>query len=267
MVARKNAGTFRPSVVNHSGFLYPWDGDSYILMNAVRDVVYQNVPYFTSANNFSGDACGFTPASYAYTRTNKHWTRVVFSVGGMTMDGGVVTQDGRVRMTGTGDITWKIPPAVWDQGNAQQRVRDTGTNLGACVSAFAPAVHITAAAHGILESSVADPNYYRAPWKSGTSWSSPLAAAVALRWMATQPTNIYYTYVYDFLLNTGLKVVTAQPNAAYTICYNPSNVNEWIYYTDPNAECFTAWGTYRMPASDNVSDARMIYWQGNGICQ
>lgn len=263
--ARNNGGR---AIVNHSGFLYPWDDQTHIVMEAVRSVVYANIPYFTSADNFSGDSCAFTPNNYAYTRKNKHWTRLVFSVAGTTLNEGVVTlPDGRKRMTGTLDVPWLVPPTTWDVGVAPRRVRDTGTNLGACVSAFAPATHIYAAAHGPSGGTTTNPNYYRL-WANGTSWSSPLAAALALRWMATQSTAPSYSQVYDQLLNK-TTTVGAAANAAYTICYSSTDPTQWEYHTDPNHPCPTAYGTYRMPAATNnpadpsrpeSADARMLYW-------
>lgn len=84
---RRSAGQWGPSVVNHSGYAFPWDPSSGALMNAVRDLAGRNVPYFTSADNFRGHSCAFTPNQYTYTRLNKHWTRVVFTVGGAMMSG------------------------------------------------------------------------------------------------------------------------------------------------------------------------------------
>jgi hypothetical protein len=278
--ARKASSQFKPSIVNHSGYVYPWDSESGVVMEAVRQVVGENVPYFTSADNFSGDSCAFTPNMYAYTPNSRHWTRVVFAVGGTTMNGGVVDH----RMTGTLDVSWKLDPSTYASG-VPTRVRDTGTNLGACVSAFAPAVHVHAAWHGTPSSAAPNKDAYRLQG-SGTSWSSPLAAALALRWMSAETaarggTIPYYWEAYDFLLDGTKASVTVQANAAYTICYDPGDVNNWEYFANANHTCSPAitypascdpthpnynpanleckrTQPYRMPATSNTSAARMI---------
>lgn len=260
--ARKAAGTFMPSIVNHSGFVPPWSGESSIVINAGQQVVAEDVPYFTSADNFSGDSCAFTPNKNAYTPENRNGS--FFVVGGTTMNGGEVNH----RMTGTLDYAWKKAPS----SQTGKGIQNSGTNLGDCVSAFAPAVFIHTAvnAHPVtLESDPSVANYYYdnhdAP---GTSWSSPLAAGLALRWMAWQSPRATYREVYDFLLPGLVDPSNRKPldyveeNDAYTVCYNPNDVNDWSWSPDANKTCTTAPQTskYLMPAASNTSGARMLYY-------
>jgi hypothetical protein len=246
---RKNVGAYLPSIINHSGYVYPWDNQSGAVMNAVRDVVgAHSMPYFTSADNFGGDACAFTPNNYAYTRYNRHWTRVVFTVGA----------------SGTADESWVNPS--WNAQVQTQGVREKGTNLGDCVSAFAPGVNIVAAGHG---SGSANVNHYETKG-NGTSWSSPLAGAVALRWLqaerAANRTRNHYE-VYAFLIDNGVTMGNVTTNQAYTLCYNPNDLFDWYYNGSGQVECDSiVHQEAYMPAATNSSDARMIYWQGT-TCQ
>lgn len=286
--ARRNAGSFNPSVINHSGYIYPWDTESGAVMNAVRDVAGMGIPYFTSADNYSGDSCTFTPNMYAYTRTNTHWTRVVFVAAGSSMTDDTGAEN---PLNGRTDIAWQKPrydnPSTlepndgWGNSPAIRAVEDSGTNLGNCVSAFTPATRIIAASHGCLVSGCTPTDGHYREYQSGSSWSSPLAAAVALRWMVTKTTipNHYETYqqlVKDKAIDgfAGVKP-TSVTNDPYRICYHPTNPNYWEFKKDTSEAC----GTYReqkpdgtftdpiqlqafdMPAATNSSDARMITWE------
>lgn len=161
-----------------------------------------------------------------------------------------------------------------------ERINGKATNVGNCVSAFAPADRILVALH---EST---PYGYMGNG-GGTSFASPLAAAVALQWMVRQ-TDLTGTVpglnsTYDYLLNSGTTSVTpvfsddegaggtttSAWTPAYVLCYNPSNANDWRYQPDENIEenggCPANMEPYYMPSVTNSSDARMIY-SNPGLC-
>lgn len=254
--SRRNAGYWGPSIVNHSGFAFPWDPNSGSLMNAVRDLAGRDVPYFTSADNFRGDSCSFTPNQYTYTRLNKHWTRVVFTVGG-------------AMLSGSTDQTWE---GAWPPGASYEAINGKATNVGDCVSAFAPADRIIVALNGPGQGT-----YGYMGNGGGTSFASPLAAAVALQWMVRQANVPGRTATYDYLLDSGTSSVTpvfsndegagatstSAWTPAYVLCYDPNDANQWRYQPDEgiaeNGGCPANMLPYSMPSVTNSSDARLIY--------
>jgi hypothetical protein len=75
-----------PGVINYSGFVVKGDVHYSVIRDAVRNTVSNTgFPFFTSADNWSGDACQFSPNYDAYTSANP-WGRT-FVVGGTELDG------------------------------------------------------------------------------------------------------------------------------------------------------------------------------------
>lgn len=248
----------RPSAVNHSGYLFPWDADSPTYTAKARDfVINTNVPYFTSADNFGSDSCLFSPNANAYTRTSRHWSRGIFVVGGTA------------RNYGGADETWLNPNWTENPDWVSQDAQYRGTNLGGCVSAFAPADQIYAAAHSPNpkdSNPTLDENLYgmNQDKSSGTSWAAPLAAGVALRRMEELGTQPYYTSLYDWLIGWNASPAKATVNAtelsAYKICYVPGSPTLWNY-VPAQMSCGPAEAQYDMPRVGNTSDARMLTWE------
>jgi hypothetical protein len=240
---RRASGQNRPNVVNHSGFVPPWDGYAATYTQAVHDFVNgTGVPFFTSADNFASNSCLFAPNTRAWTTNQRAiGQNTVFVVGNTHMNG-------------------NTDNAYYEPGGPLPELR--GSNLGACVSAFAPGVYVYAAA---IENKTTSPgagypltNLYRI-WEPGSSWSSPLAAAVALRWMEKQPTIPAYWQVYDYLLglNEYRAPVTSATTASYFACVQnapPYNAS----YVPPNG-CGAGTYLYEFPSASNTSGARMIY--------
>jgi serine protease len=242
-----------PGVINHSGYVPVTDalftayGDA-----VVRTVNNTNIPFFTSADNFSTDACRFSPNNRPYTRTNK--TGRAFVVAGTSLSGAAGDNN---------DYRWQ----TWETVNGQilPRIgRDTGSNGGPCVSAYAPACDIyiamyTGAAH-----------YRRL---SGTSFASPLTAAVAARYMERQrnltgviPTA---TQVYEWLLNQSTTVVQNTNTApTYWMCAQTTADGGFrvlsTHRTQP-ASCPTGFQLLQMPFATNSSNARHVYYD-EGYC-
>jgi len=239
--SRRAAGVDRLSVVNHSGYVLPWDGyvDTYaqIVKRLVQEV---GLPFFTSADNFGTDSCRFSPNKNAYTPINRTWDQTVFVVGHTTMNGST-------------DVVWQNPSPT--------RPDDRGSNLGNCVSAFAPGVSIYAAANG-NPSGPLNANHYRT-WEPGSSFSSPLVAGVALRWMDRfRETNGYrpaFTLVYEELLAMGQPraSVSSAWSAGYTACY--SNFDPGVFFTQTNSTCPGNHTAYTFPGIGNTSGARMVF--------
>ncbi len=242
-----------PGVMNHSGYVPVTDalftayGDA-----VVRTVNATNIPFFTSADNFSTDACRFSPNNRPYTRTNK--TGRAFVVGGTSVSGTPGDNN---------DYRWQ----TWETVNGQvlPRIgRDTGSNGGSCVSAYAPACEIYIA----MYTGAAD--YRRL---SGTSFASPLTAAVAARYMERQrnltgviPTA---TQVYEWLLNQSTTVVHNTNTApTYWMCARTTAAGGFqianTSRTQP-ASCPTGYTLLQMPFATNGSNARHVYYD-EGYC-
>lgn len=232
----------RPAVVNYSGGIGEWVTEFVTLNEAVRDLVVDTgIPFFTSAENFSGDACLWAPNSMAYASTNPNG--LVFTVGASSVGAGGDRNDYR----------WQ----KWQTDGQAAIGLDSGSNGGACVSAYAPGHAIYHAENG----STTDYGSH-----SGSSFASPLAAAVAARYM--EQTGITtYSAVYDYLYSTASAVVNNVNTPEYWFCRR-TIASGGPYWTtrDPNATCpFGYRGIdntttpHHMPPTFNESGARLIY--------
>jgi subtilisin family serine protease len=241
-----------PGVINHSGFVPITDAMFTAYGDAVvRTVNSTNIPFFTSADNFATDACRFSPKNRPYTRTNK--TGRAFVVGGTS----VGTND-----TDPNDYRWQRWETV--NGTLMPMIgREAGSNGGSCVSAYAPATDIYVALYS------GSANYTRL---SGTSFASPLTAAVAARYMERQrnatgviPTA---TQVYEWLLSQSTTAVQNTATApTYWMCARTTSGGFNIhskYRTNPET-CPEGYTLLQMPYATNTSNARMVYWD-EGYC-
>jgi len=242
-----------PGVINHSGYVPVTDAMFTTYGDAVvRTVNNTNIPFFTSADNFSTDACQFSPNNRPYTRTNK--TGRAFVVGGTSLSGTAGDDN---------DYRWQ----TWEVVNGQTlpRIgRDTGSNGGACVSAYAPAADIYIAMY------TGSADYRRL---SGTSFSSPLTAALAARYMERQRNQTGVTptaiQVYEWLLNNSQTVVQNTNTApTYWMCGRTTANGGFdvtsVQRTNPGT-CPTGYTLLQMPFASNTSDARHVYWD-EGYC-
>jgi hypothetical protein len=168
-------------------------------------VTARRIPFFVSANNFSGDACKFTPARLAYTNANGR-TGTVFTVGGTSVGGCDPTLG-----CDYNDYRWQ----VWNMDGSIKLGEQSGSNGGQCVSIYAPACDIYAARTSSSTAYAVD---------SGTSFSAPLAAGVAARYIELTG-NSDYQQVYNYLLN-----VAGSPDKVkhvetpeYWMCLNTSD--------------------------------------------
>jgi serine protease len=243
----------RPGVINHSGYVPVTDAMFIAYGDAVvRTVNNTNIPFFTSADNFATDACRFSPNNRPYTNTNK--TGRAFVVGGTSLSG-VAGDDN--------DYRWQ----AWDNVNGQilPRIgREAGSNGGPCVSAYAPAVDTYVA----MYTGVA---HYRR--LSGTSFSSPLTAALAARWMERRrnetgviPTAIQ---VYEWLLGNATTVVHNTNTApTYWMCARSDADGGFAitstHRTNPGS-CPAGFTLLQMPFATNTSNARHAYYD-EGYC-
>lgn len=152
----------RPGVINHSGYVPPWDADFDTYKAVVEaSVLRHQKPFFTSAANFSTDACLFAPAK-DLARTYSRPNGTVFVVGGTMVTGDSDSRDFRWQEYVNG------APAIG---------QESGSNAGSCVSIYAPAKEIYAA----RTSAAGDYG-----WASGTSFASPIVAGIAARYMEKQ---------------------------------------------------------------------------------
>jgi serine protease len=243
-----------PGVINHSGYVPITDANFYSYGDAVvRTVNSTNIPFFTSADNYSTDACRFSPNNRPYTRTSKLGR--AFVVGG-TIAGASAGDPN--------DYRWQ----EWDTVNGQpvQRIGgDSGSNGGPCVSIYAPA----AGTYVALYSGAT--NYIRL---SGTSFASPLVAALAARYMekTRNQTGVIptATQVYEWLLTQSTTVVQNTNTApTYWMCLRSTATQFFpgnVFRTYPGANaCPTGYTLVEMNSATNSSDARHAYWD-EGYC-
>jgi hypothetical protein len=238
-----------PGVVSMSTFIGDWQSDFVTLSDTVdARVKATGIPFFASANNFSADACKFTPANLTYTNVNRLSHRsnpsqaggTVFSVGGTSLGG-----------NNTNDYRWQ----TWDNSLAAIG-QDTGSNGGSCVSIYAPAADIYAAR------TTSTTAYAVA---SGTSFSAPLTAAIAARYIAKTGVSTYQD-VYDYLLSVAgsSSLINNVSTPEYWMCNQGYPSYTWVgYRTDPGV-CpagQTGYGTtpVHFTATSNTSNAGMLY--------
>jgi hypothetical protein len=244
----------QPAVLNHSGFLFPWDSSFSSYSTAVsRFVDSEHVPYFAAAGNYSTDACQFSPQNIAYTNINT--AGKVFVVGGTSVNGQDATDGNDYRFQ------------QWNSDGTAAIGPESGSNGGACVSSYAPAVNIYVGINDSYYSS----NYYFT--MTGTSFSSPMVAGLAVRYIESQRalTNVTptVTQVYDFLLHQASlspgSIQLAQTAPTYWLCVNSLNGQLTSYASNPGSCPSLNNGPYQMNSATNTSGARMEFWD-NGTC-
>lgn len=251
----KNPYRLQPGVINMSAYTPPWDPNFAAISDAAKGIVQTTgYPFFTSANNYSTDACNFSPAATrdgannvinrAYTKYNKP-SGGVFVVGAT---GGGPDGDNN-------DYRWQNY-TVNDDGSVTANIDDSsGSNTGACVSIFAPGDDISFAMHSGTANYGLD---------SGTSFASPHAAALGARYIEKQiaTTGVRPTYqqAYEFLLNKAQTVVQhTATHAGYYMCVRNGVA------TASRTPCPSDYTSYWMPQASNTSDARMLFWD-EGTC-
>jgi hypothetical protein len=143
-------------------------------------------------------------------------------------------------------------------------------SCGDCVSAYLPATDI----YGAQARQPNQPNSTSSYWRrTGTSFSAPLAAAIALRWIETRRALGYapgYAEVYDYLLNQSYKTVNGTPTPERWACFgNTPNVGDQWYPFNPGTCDPGTVGPYYFAPTTNTSDARIILGNvsgGSGNC-
>jgi hypothetical protein len=233
-----------PAVVNHSGFSANWKASPSVYGDAVSNLVSnRNVPFFTSADNWSADSCGFSPNHLAYTNYNTGGK--VFVTGGSALNAGA---DVRYQLFEKDEVTPMIGA-------------DSGSNSGACVSAFAPGADIWLAQFDIQTGA---PVYGES---TGTSFSTVMAASLAARYIqkyrAQYGVTPGYATVYDFLLSNAVTNVGGGTTVGYWACVS-SDGKYIVHRNQPT--CNTGYSLWEFPATSNTSNARMLYWD-EGVCQ
>lgn len=217
-------------MVNYSGGVGIWD-DRFASLNAavtalVRD---RNVPFFTSSENYSGDACNFAPNSLAYTNVNKQG-RHVFVVGASDLN------------SSQKDVRWRTSTSIG---------QDSGSNGGACVSIYAPGANVYIAGH------LYDDHYVG--YSSGSSFSSPLVAAVAARFIEQQGGAVSPYVVYDYLLGAAASTGVSVQNASTSAHYLCINSGKFVAASWTASGCPTGSVARYVPATTNSSNAGILY--------
>lgn len=261
-----------PGVINHSGFVPDWRDDASpagsdrsAYSAAVAGLVAAtSKPFFTSADNFSADACKFAPNDLA--RTN-YRSGSVMVVGGTSVGIGSDPNDYRFQK--------------WVNPTTPSTGQDSGSNAGPCVSIYAPATSIFAA----RTSAYAEQYGTLYARESGTSFASPIVAAVAARYIekSVNQTGIVPSAqsVYSWLLSSAGASIQNTGTTGYWYCTNRSAPPyQYTYLSNPPALCpadswgydpsTQTWGQNRPPyyftSVGNESGARMVYWdEGLGL--
>jgi subtilisin family serine protease len=265
-IAWLNSHAVPLSVVNASNFVAPWDASFSAYGDAVAAFVSQrHIPFFVSANNYSGDACRFSPADRAYTK--------IFRNGSVFVAGATSIVEGDNL-----DHLW----ASYTNGVRNLGV-ESGSNAGSCVSIYAPGTAIFAASTSsrywtwtppLNGESVGPYNIY-----SGTSFASPLVAGVAVRYIAktyNQTGTIpSHTAVYDWLLAQAQTQVTGFPTPQYWFCKSTTLDPDLKWTSSPPTVCPASYlgqaptnAPIYFAARWNDSDARMLFWdEAAGLTQ
>jgi hypothetical protein len=232
-----------PSLVNYSGAVASWDpNNAFLNMNEAVKALVKNtgIPFFTSAENLAGDACMFSPDDLAYT--NVDHSGVVFTVGGTSVGAG----------TDRNDYRWQ----TWDANNQPQVGEEMGSDGGRCVSIYAPALGIYHAVSS--QSTNADYGIH-----DGTSFSSPMVAGIAARYMERSGFSDYI-HVFNYLLDTAASTGTVINNVntpEFWLCYA---TRSGIPLTTSSRTSITTCpvnyaGPIHVPATFNESHAGMVY--------
>jgi serine protease len=242
-------------VINHSGFIPVWDTTFHSYGDQVaRTVTRTGLPFFTSADNYSTDACQFSPNHRAYTRTNR--SGAVFVVGATGVEKSDTVNDYRYQK--------------WESVDGYIRAaigQGSGSNGGPCVSIYAPGISIWTARKAAVG---VNNEYVRI---DGSSLSSPLVAGVAARYMEreTNRTGVTPSYqqVYDWLLSQSSTSVERTTTAeTYWACVEIGAGGLFDFYPSrtyisacPSAQS----GPYQFNQRSNTSDARMVFFD-EGYC-
>ena len=230
-----------PGVINLSMFVVPGDPNYSVIRDAARATV-QNTgfPFFTSADNWAGDACQFSPNMDGYTAANP-WGRV-FVVAGTMFEAW--------NWPLTDDFRWQN----YDSYGPRTGVGE-GSNTGSCVSLFAPAKDVTAARHSASASAYGT--------ATGTSFSSPLAAAIAARYIEKQiaVTGVRpsYSSVYGFLRGNAVVSVLDRGFTSYDICVRADTFRYWTQAPGGNGTCSTGYTLVHM--NPTATSGKMLYYQ------
>ncbi|MBW3563377.1 MAG: S8 family serine peptidase [Acidobacteria bacterium] len=260
-----------PGVVNHSGFVPDWKDEiegggsqpsAYSV--AVEGLVNAtNKPFFTSADNFTADACLFAPNDRARTSLRSGY---VFVVGGTSVS---------TSSTDPKDYRFQF----WEDSSTIDVGHDSGSNSGACVSIYAPATSIYAARHSLYRD--VDENLTLYDRATGTSFASPIVAGIAARYMERQKSETGSTpgseAVYSWLLANASAEIYLTTTDDYWFCLDvdPNNsLRDQTWLSSPPAQCPSGtlgydtqqqtWGAgyppYKFNVVGNASGARMVYW-------
>lgn len=244
----------QPAVINHSGFVGTWDQTNFQAYGdaVTRTVTSLNIPFFTSADNFSTNACQFSPKDRAYTNVNHTGTAFVVGATAVSSD--------------NNDYRWQ----TYELDGTTPRIGvDTGSNGGTCVSAYAPGTAIYGAR-------LAPPAGSTVPYDaaSGSSFSSPLVAGMAARYIEQQRSQTGqtpgYVQVYNFLLGQAVTPILGDQTAAtYWACVGPFQTDNRFsfnaYRTNPGTCQAPLLGPFQFNSASNTSNARMIFWDA-GAC-
>ncbi len=171
---------------------------------------------------------------------------------------GVVFVVGGTQKPGADNLDYR-----WDRGVVIQGIRE-GSNSGSCVTAWAPAAPIWVATHRDAAGAISTTGYRS---NVGTSFSAPLVAGIAARWMHERHDAGYarpwYTDAYDALLaaNTAAPVPQNTATTGYPVCviYGTGNWREPYSWELADGTCYYGDRWYSLQGA-SASTSKIIHW-------
>lgn len=248
---RFQAGTSvrNPALVNQSNFVPAWTSYYSSYQLAVKQFVLNtDIPFFKSADNFNADACQFSPNQGAYTNVTRANTGVPLSDRGTVfVVGGMYNQD-----NDNTNYRW------WQGAGGVSYGFGAGSNSGACVSIYAPAVSIY-----VAQNTSSQPYTFY----NGTSFAAPLVAGMAARYLSTNtPSGAappHYYDVYNFFLNQATQPITGPNTTEQWACGYGATLAQFYNY-DPGT-CPQGYTKVHYDAVGNSSNAKVAFWN-TGTC-
>jgi Subtilisin-like serine proteases len=253
----------QPAVISQSTFIPSWESYFSSYEDAVsRVVVATNIPFFKSADNYSADACKFSPNHAAFTNVNKTG-KTVFVVGGISVTPCRVGDPGYPNCPVVSSDNNDYRYQRWNSDGTAVIGQNSGSNGGDCVSAYAPAAGIYVANNQLGYQVV-----------TGTSFSAPLAAGLAARYVRQQydaspiPKKApSYIEVYNFLLSQATAPVLLDQTPEYYLCgitYGTTGAiaNSYPFTCDSSHFGEQGLGTaaFHMLSTTNTTSARVLNW-------
>jgi hypothetical protein len=273
----RNPNPVDHSIATFSTFQVLGNPDLGSLDIAVKNLTSHGVTVIASANNQGDDACNTSPGRLSRGNPTTALRDKVITAGGtMPVTVGGVSKDARWIIPNPNDDASPFSSftAPYDPTNVFARDQyahaTMGSNAGACVTLFAPAKRITSARMSAANE-YRDRNGFPGDtpipaYASGTSWSAPLTAGIAARFLETR-SSATLDEVYNALMNSATRGIiedsTTYPlNTAVTGTPNVflRGTDAWIYDEWPKQVTINAGQSTTLSVSASGSGTLTYQW-------